>query len=74
MEILYVAQVLFMFPGYGMASNATNLTPGKPHLYNTYEECRADVAKVQPLADVIPDADLKHGKLVYICIPVGGYR
>lgn len=71
MEIFYVAQVLFMVPGYG---SATDLMLGKPHLYNTYEECKADVKKVQPLADKIPITDLNGGRLYYICLPIGGYR
>lgn len=74
MEIFYVAQVLFMFPGVSMSTNVTNLTPGKPHLYNSYEECKVDVDKIKPLADVIPKFDLRNGSILYICIPIGGYR
>ena len=68
MEIFYVAQVLFMVPGYG---SATALPVGKPHLYQTYEECKGEVDKVEPLADKIPYTDLNGGKIYYICVPVG---
>lgn len=68
MEIVYVAQVLFLFRGY---DSPTALPVGKPHLYQTYEACKAEVDMVQPLVDKIPAGDLHGGKIYYICLPVG---
>ena len=70
MEIVYVAQVLFLFRGYDMP---TPLVLGKPHIYHTYEACKADVDKIQPYVDKVPKGDLHGGNLYYICVPVGAY-